>query len=154
MNVLRGCFGRARAQRWVVLALMALASVAAGAVTEETFPVLKIGTSTYTNVTVTTKAKSYIFLMHATGMATIKVADLPSDLRQLLGYNAEKEKPTGNGVANWAKDTVNHLKVPGLNELEKSVSQAKVSETVSDLRHGKTDPNTLYTVLAIVVAIY
>ena len=152
MNVLRGCFGRA--QRWVVLALVALVPFGAGAVTEETFPVLKIGTSTYTNVTVTTKAKTYVFLMHASGMATIKVADLPTDLRQLLGYNAEKEKPATSGVTTWAKDTVNHLKVPALGELEKSVSQAKVSETVSDLRHGKTDPNTLYTVLAIVVAFY
>ncbi|HSU56865.1 MAG TPA: hypothetical protein VLT36_22590, partial [Candidatus Dormibacteraeota bacterium] len=32
---------------------------------EETFPVLTIGTQSYTNVTVTTKARKYIFILHS-----------------------------------------------------------------------------------------
>src|SRR6267378_1299188 len=47
--------------------------------TEETFPTLEVGAHVYTNVTVTTKAKNYIFIHHSTGMENIKVADLPQE---------------------------------------------------------------------------
>ena len=55
---------------------------------EDKFDVLQIGTQTYSNVTVTTKAKSYIFLIHAAGMTSIKVSQLPPDLQEKLGYGA------------------------------------------------------------------
>ena len=53
--------------------------------TEETFDVLEIGTHTYKNVTVTTKAKNQIFIMHSAGMSTIKVVDIPPELLAKLG---------------------------------------------------------------------
>jgi hypothetical protein len=52
-------------------------------------PLLKVGDHPYTNVTVTTKARNYIFIVHAGGMMNIKVADLPPDIRTNLGYSAE-----------------------------------------------------------------
>src|ERR1051325_5010067 len=58
---------------------------------EETFPVLTIGTQTYTNVTVTTKAKNYVMLMHSTGLANIKVSELTPALRDKLGYGPPPE---------------------------------------------------------------
>src|SRR5258708_17464029 len=58
------------------------------AANEETFDVLQIGTRTYKNVTVTTKAKNYVFILHSTGMANVNVTDLTPALREKLGYNA------------------------------------------------------------------
>jgi hypothetical protein len=64
---------------------------AAKAATEETFPMLQIGTRMYTNVTITTKAKNYIFLMHSTGMLNVKVSELPTELLHQLGYKTPEE---------------------------------------------------------------
>jgi len=55
---------------------------------EETFDVLQIGTRTYTNVTVTTKAKTYVFLLYNGGMGNFKVSELPRKAQQKLGYLA------------------------------------------------------------------
>lgn len=89
------------ASTWV---LWALATVVAGPVfakpetsepkmaEEETFPLLQIGTHTYTNVTVTTRAKDYIFIRHAGGLMNIKAADLPEELQERWGYANPKSK--------------------------------------------------------------
>jgi hypothetical protein len=81
--------------------------------TEETFPTLQVGSRVYTNVTVTTKAKNYIFIHHSTGMENIRLADLPEELRNELGYIPElsrKEK-----AAAWAKDRLADLKLTDIN---------------------------------------
>jgi hypothetical protein len=57
----------------------------AGAI-EESFPVLETQSGTYSNVTVTTKSKTYIFIHHATGMTSVKVGALPLEVQQQLGY--------------------------------------------------------------------
>ena len=62
------------------MAALLMPPLGAAGATEETFNVLQIGTHRYTNVTVTTKAKDYIFILYAGGMASIKVAQLPPDL--------------------------------------------------------------------------
>jgi len=77
---------------WVAPALSAAAL-------EETFPLLQIGTRTFTNVTVTTKNKSQIFMMHSTGMHTIKIADLAPEVRNKLGYTGEPEQKSAKGLA-------------------------------------------------------
>ena len=71
---------------WLGLAALLMRPLGVVGATEETFDVLQIGTRTYTNVTVTTKAKNYIFILHAAGMASIKVSELPPDLQEKLGY--------------------------------------------------------------------
>ena len=88
--------------KWVT-GLLALFCITAPrmilAAAEESFGLLNIGTRTYTNVTVTTKTKTQIFIMHSTGMHTIKVADLPPALLAKLGYGSEPEKKTSKGLA-------------------------------------------------------
>ena len=65
---------------------------------------LQIGTQTYSNVTVTTKAKSYVFLLHSAGMASIKVSQLPPDVLEKLGYTtALASKSATNSALVWAK---------------------------------------------------
>src|SRR5258706_13377628 len=77
---------------------------------EQTFEVLQIGTHTYRNVTVTTKSKNYIFIMHSTGMENIKLADLPPDILAKLGYStvlepqAAKRGPTS--LSSWMKQAL------------------------------------------------
>jgi hypothetical protein len=63
-------------------------SLLAGNLVEETYPVLQTRTGTYTNVTVTTKADNYVFILHSTGMASIKPSDLPLAIQRQLGYAA------------------------------------------------------------------
>jgi hypothetical protein len=80
---------RLQAARGLVGLLLAIAFIhpAYGTrLVEETFPVLKTRTGTYTNVTVTTRADSYIFILHSTGMTSIRIPDLPVDVRRQLGY--------------------------------------------------------------------
>src|SRR6266403_4767276 len=89
---------------------------------EQTFEVLRIGTHTYRNVTVTTKSKNYIFIMHSTGMENIKLAEVPPDIRTKLGYSAVLEPETAKGgstsLSTWAKRTVGKMRLPRVKELE------------------------------------
>ena len=53
-------------------------------------------------MTVTTKAKDYIFILYAGGMTSIKVAALP-EVREKLGYAAlAKSNATFKGPSAWA----------------------------------------------------
>src|SRR5215813_4250509 len=85
----------------------------AAAATEETYPTLQVGSHVYTNVTVTTKAKNYIFIYHSTGMANIRLADLPDEVRAELGYVPELSKK--DKAANWAKGKMADLHLGEVN---------------------------------------
>lgn len=107
---------------WLVLTALLVLPFGAGASEEEAFPLLQIGTQTYTNVTVTTKAKSYIFIVHSGGMSSIKVADLPLEAREKLGYaSAEKPKLSTNGPASWARTQVARLETPQMKEVQQNL---------------------------------
>ena len=69
-----------------IFAAGAAVSVSRAALVDPTFDVLQTRTAAYTNVTVTTRAESYIMIFHSTGMNSIKIADLPIEVRQKLGY--------------------------------------------------------------------
>jgi hypothetical protein len=91
---------------------------------EETFGMLKIGTVTYTNVTVTTKTKTYVMLMHSTGLANLKVADLPVDVKQQLGYVTEPEKPKFTGTAKvWAREKMAAISGENVGKARKELEQ-------------------------------
>src|SRR5712691_2936842 len=91
---------------------------------EEKFDLLQIGTRTYTNVTVTTKAKTYIFMLHSSGMANIKVAELSPDTRQKLGYDdTDKPKAGTNAASVWATQTIAKMESPRVKEVEDKVQQ-------------------------------
>jgi len=106
--------------RWVLTAgicalsgvLMLMPCGARSEEAEDTFPVLTIGTRTYTNVTVTTKAKKYVMLMHSQGLANIKVSELTPEQRRALGYR-EEEKPKNRAAeaTKWAKKEIASLNV-------------------------------------------
>lgn len=94
--------------------------------TEQTFDVLTIGLRTYTNVTVTTKAKKYVMLMHSQGLANIKVADLSPELRQALGYAPVEEdapKTKGEAVKKWASQKLASLQIGQVRAMELNVAK-------------------------------
>jgi hypothetical protein len=95
---------------WLALVLLWTCLLVPAASAEDNFPLLQIGTRMYTNVTVTTRAKTYVFVVHAGGMNNIKIADLPEDVREKLGYGeGAKSKPSTNSAAAWAKAEVEKL---------------------------------------------
>ena len=114
------------AHKLVLLALAAWLSLTLNTLgaAEENFDVLQTKTAVYTNVTVTTKATNYLFILHSTGMTSLKVADLPLETKQLLGY-APKESAAAstNAAAAWAKRELAKINVPQVAALRKQMEQ-------------------------------
>lgn len=121
---------------------------------EETFSVLQIGTQTYQNVTVTTKAKNYVFLMHSAGMTTVKVAELPKELRLKLGY-PEEDTPKlakSSGRA-WAKQTLAKLDVPQIKGVKEQFTRSwSAGNFTSNLPVLATQ--YVFAALAVVLGLY
>ena len=96
--------------KWLTFAILLLPSLCRA--DEESFAVLQIGPQTYQNVTVTSKAKEYIFITHSAGMGNIKVSDLSAEVRDKLGYApvvdpaAASSKSGSKAVSAWAKSTL------------------------------------------------
>src|SRR5215469_4069442 len=90
MNNVR--FARCAARILAGAMLVALYCLPLTARGEETFPVLQVGTQTYTNVTVTSKNSNYIFIVHDAGMVNIKIADLPPEIQDQVGYHPPPPK--------------------------------------------------------------
>jgi hypothetical protein len=106
---------------WIPVALLILASKAWGA-TEQTFDILQAGIHTYQHVTVTTKAKRYIFILHSGGMANVKVSDLSEDTLLKLGYELPSApKPQPSRTPEWARQAVAS---PQVKQMQEKLSQA------------------------------
>jgi len=118
MNRCRICHGIARNLIWLSVVACLIQLVTAVGIAEDTFPVLQIGTQAYTNVTVTTKAKNYIFILHAQGMTNIKIADLSPQLLEQLGYVVAKEKQTNTTVAVWANRQMAKIEGPQIKNIQ------------------------------------
>ena len=117
---------------------------------------LRTGTGTYTNVTVTTKAKNYIFIVHAAGMASLKVAELPPDVRERLGYaSASAPKAATNTAAVWVKKEIAKLDVPQIKDFRKQMEQDWREQSAAKLAAmGLMGPKLNLTVLGIVLLLY
>jgi len=128
-----------------VLAASLMRPVDAKAAEEETFPLLQIGTETYTNATVTTKAKNYIFILHAGGMTSVKLGDVPAELRLKLGYAGKQGQKTGTkSPVAWAKAGVAKLKTKQVTE---------IGDKLAQIWHGNTSARTPLTALVSTKAI-
>jgi hypothetical protein len=92
--------------------------------TEEKFASLQVGANTYLDVTVTTKATNYIYIMHSTGMTSIKVSQLPADIREKLGYApppAPKWQPTAARA--WARQAATKIDRPEIKQMQEELRQ-------------------------------
>ncbi len=140
---------------WLALAAGLVSPIGAGAA-EETFPVLEIGTRTYTNVTVTTKAKTYIFIMHSAGMTTLKLSELPPELLDQLGYAPpEKPKTKAEKASDWAKDKLGTANIEKVNAAELKARDAwtERSEAVAKAVVA-LDRKLCGAILAVVILFY
>ena len=121
------------------------------AVQELKFPLLKIGTDTLTNATVTTRNKDYVFILHSGGMANYKVAALSAEALETLGYNAVvKPKAQTNAVTAWAKGTISNLQNERVKALEESL-KARLPATSTLV---KVDPVILCAIAACMLLSY
>jgi hypothetical protein len=131
----------------LVLGLLLLVSSRFGASAnpELTFPVLTIGAQSYTNVTVTTQSKKYVFLLHSAGMTNIKVSELTPEARVLLGYNKVEEEAPKNaaGVATkWAKSHLGSMKLPQVQ------ARGLTDESKARLERVRTMPRSTLSLFA------
>lgn len=125
---------------------------------EETFDVLQIGTQVYKNVTVTTKAKSYVFIHHSNGITNIKLAELPADVQVKLGYpDPTAPKVQTNAAAVWAKNTLQKLPVQQIKAVEQQMT-SKLSAREWQQRLPFPVPpvtrNLIIAVAAILLGLY
>jgi hypothetical protein len=139
----------------VLAAGLILLSGTVGA-TEEKFPVLQVGAKMYTNVTVTTKAKKYIFIVHNGGMTSIKPSELPLEVQEELGYaTAGGSKGATNTTAAWAKREIAKVNVPQVKELGKQLEQKWRGKSAAGLSvMGLAGSTLIFAVLGIALLIY
>lgn len=111
--------------KWACLGFLLLISgnTKVTAAIEESFDTLQIGTHVYSNVTVTTKTKAYVFILHSAGMTNLKVADLPPEVQQKLGYTAPEEHSSSKASAAWAEKTMATLHVPQVKAMNPQMVQ-------------------------------
>ena len=140
---------------WWVNRIFALICITAPIVSqagvEERFDLLQIGTRTYTNVTVTTKTKTQIFIMHSSGMHTIKVADLSPDLLTKLGYGTEPEKKPSKGLASLGTIGKKANLKFSLPQLKQFQTHARGNNKFAAINWST---NALLTLCSIIVVLY
>jgi hypothetical protein len=135
--------------------VLTFCAFAASAAIEQTFAVLQVGTATYHNVTVTTKTKSYVFILHSQGMTNLKVSDLTPELRAQLGYAVpETEVARTNGAAGWAKQTISKIQVPGLSQFRQRVAGWETPAQAAEARIRHLSPKLLLAGGVILVVLY
>lgn len=77
-----------RVHFFLALILTAMLSANAG----EQFPVIRVGSETYSNVTVTSVSATDIYFTYAGGMANAKIKDLSPDLQKHFHFDPKKAK--------------------------------------------------------------
>ena len=140
----------------LAVGLVLIWSQAAADAVEQTFDVLDIGTHTYRNVTVTTKSKDYVFILHSAGMTNIKVAELTPELREKLGYEElPKPKPAATNATVWAKQTINKLETPQVKAVEEQIMSTWRDQIQAQQKRLPALTRTiLYEALGVFVALY
>ena len=141
---------------WPALAALLIQLPGTVGAVEDRFDVLQIGTQTYSNVTVTTKAKQYVFLLHSAGMTSIKVSQLSPDLQEKLGYAAAAvSKSATNTAAVWAKRELARINVPQAKEFGKQLEQKWRGLSAARLSAmGLGGPTLIFAALGIALLLY
>jgi len=122
---------------------------------EKTYPVLQIGTQTFTNATVTTRASNYVFIVHSGGLANVKVTGLPDETRVLLGYPSLEDthkRSMTNAVTEWAKGTLANVKS---SEELKTFERTWAARIPAEFRSpAALTPTTLIMLAAVSLAVH
>jgi cytochrome c biogenesis protein CcmG, thiol:disulfide interchange protein DsbE len=105
------------------LFLLGIGNLASAA--EEQFPALKIGSETYTGVTITTVTKTAIYFTHSRGIGTAKLKDLDPALQAHFHFNPaeaaaqQAEQTQGNALYSKAlRETPPPKRIPAMSSPE------------------------------------
>jgi len=161
MSSLRSFRGLASALIGVALAALLPGLAAAnetkmsGPTAEETFALLQIGTNAYTNVTVTSKTKDYVFILHSGGMVNIKVADLPVDLRGRLGYSGAKTKEQAKNPRALAQQTISKVNAAQVEVWRGKLESTWLPQAARSLPFkGLTGRKSIIVISVILISLY
>jgi len=140
---------------WLATVILWTGLGSATAALEQSFDVLQVGTQVYSNVTVTTKSKTYVFILHSTGMTNIRVADLPQDVQQKLGYAAAEDQISQMKPGAWAKKTIAKLESPQVKGVGSELIRAwREGITSTNLQLHESTPESLALVGCGLLALY
>jgi hypothetical protein len=115
---------------------------------EQVLPLLQTKSGTYTNVTVTTKTKTYVFILHQNGMANISIADLSEEAKKELGYAVAETKSSSPKLI-LAKELVPKL------QLQMKPFEERLRNEIPWLKQPvKIDRNALYIAGGVVFLLY
>lgn len=118
---------------------------------DQKFELIQTETGVYSNVTVTTKSKDYIVIQHASGLTSLKVADLPPDLHEALGYGVSKStKKNGLTITAKAKAMAGTISTEQFKQAWSKHSQGGSPAEI----FKKIDKKILFTVLGAFAAVY
>jgi hypothetical protein len=155
MNIFENFPQFKRPLAWLLIAAALVLPARGAHLVEETFPVLKTRTGTYTNVTVTTHADSYVFILHSTGMTSIKIQDLPVDVRRQLGYPTPDAPATA--TADVTTTSVSAKETPGA-ATASADPQAQVKELrariLRNLAAAKINSEVIMMILVVGFLLY
>jgi len=128
----------------------------ANAAIEQTFDALQIGATTYRNVTVTTKSKDYVFILHSRGMTNLKVGDLPGDARTKLGYpDPAAAQVKTNAPAAWARETLSRIESPQVKQLgQHLMNWAQGAPAITRMSLPVLSPKVIFIASVAFLALY
>jgi hypothetical protein len=149
MNTGRICRLAARSLVRLTVAV-SLVQASLAATTEEKFSLFQTKTKAYTNVTVTSKTKAYVMILHASGMGSIPVADLTPELVEKLGYAAAAKTPKTNSLSASIGRLTSGLHLPEV----KVISQTWHNTLPAMMERYHLTSSDLYTYLAILFGVY
>ena len=134
---------------FLLLALLFVPSVTRAV--DQTFDLFHTKTAVYSNVTVTTKSAEYIVIQHASGLASLRVADLSPEHHQALGYGTAKGAQNGSlTVSAKAKALVSAIPTK---QIEQAWSKHAPAGTPY-LKLEKLDSTIIFAVLGVFAVLY
>ena len=132
---------------------------------QEFFPTLKVGSVTFSNVTITGKTPTHVSFNHERGFATLKLSHLDTNLLMQLGYQMRAEPPrsapatstnsTGTNQVEAVNPPVKGLEMPRQFHLDPRLleMQRRWTEQGRDLWQ-KTERRWLWAGGAVLVLLY
>jgi thiol-disulfide isomerase/thioredoxin len=117
---------------------------------DEKFPILKVGSDTYTNVVITSVTASDINFIHAAGAANARISDLSPELQKHFHYNAKQaaaaEQKLASDNAKYHEQLLQHPAVKPPDMTRAPVASAPGGEALwrtdypGALQQAKSDP--------------
>jgi hypothetical protein len=151
MNTIRQC--QAITGALLLLFISSYSPAAVVSIGEQKFDLFETKTATYTNVTVTTKAETYVFIQHSGGITSLKLGEIPAELRVKMGYSLTPETKVKPGKKQSPIITAAAREIQHANQNLKPLGQM-LGQRFSQHPVPKITPSQLLVALGIVLVVY